>query len=144
VHELIPASIADKAWLEGLRRDVYQELFEATFGGWDEARHARQFAQCWERGCISIIEVDGAGVGMIQLFEKTDAVEVGEIQIMPTRQNRGIGSRILQDIIDRAQKQGKKVILSVGLKNDRAFQLYQRLGFRTVAQSETHNHMVFD
>src|SRR5436309_8232800 len=95
--ELVPASIEEKGWLEHLRRDVYQELFKATFGGWDEARHARQFAECWERGCISIIKVDGAPVGMIQLFEQPDAVEVGEIQIRPSHQSEGIGSRVLKD-----------------------------------------------
>ena len=142
--ELVPASIEDKAWLEHLRRDVYQELFRATFGGWDEVRHARQFNECWERGHISIINVDGTCVGMIQLFERPDAVEIGEIQIEPSHQSQGIGSRILKDLIDRAHQQRKKVILSVGLKNDRALQLYQRLGFQKVAQSETHNHMVYD
>lgn len=143
-YELVPALIEDKAWLERLRRDVYQGLFKATFGGWDEVRHARQFGDCWERGRVSIVKVDGARVGMIQLFEEADAVEVGEIQIQPSHQSQGIGSRILKDTIARAHKQRKKVILSVGLKNDRALRLYQRLGFQKVAQSETHNHMVFD
>jgi hypothetical protein len=27
------------------------------------------------------------------------------------------------------------------LKNDRAYQLYAQLGFRKVAQTDTHNHM---
>ena len=91
-YQLVPASIEDEAWLEHLRRDVYQELFMATFGSWDEARHARQFRECLNRGEISIIEIDGARVGMIQLFDQPDAVEVGEIQIQPSHQNQGIGS----------------------------------------------------
>ena len=142
--QLVPASIEDKAWLERLRRDVYQELFKATFGGWDEARHARQFRECWERGGISIIKVDGERVGMIQLFDQPDAVEVGEIQIEPRHQNEGIGSRVLQETVARAHKQRKRVLLSVGLKNARALQLYQRLGFQKVAQNNTHNHMALD
>jgi len=136
------ASIEDKEWLEHLRRDVYQELFKATFGGWNEVRHTRQFSECWDRGCISIINVDGVRVGMIQLFEQPDAVEVAEIQIERRHQSKGIGSRVLNDVIARAHRQGKKVVLSVGLKNYRAFELYQRLGFRKVSQSETHHHMV--
>jgi len=80
---------------------------------------------------------------MIQLFQDRDAMEVGETQIQPSYQSRGIGSRILRDTIARARDQRKKVILSVGLKNDRAFQLYQRLGFQKVSQSETHHHMAF-
>lgn len=137
-YQLIPASIEDEVWLERLRRDVYQELFMATFGGWDEARHARQFGECLNRGGISIIGVDGARVGMIQLFDQPDAVEVGEIQIQPSHQNQGIGSRVLQDTIARAHEQRKKVLLSVALKNERAYRLYQRMGFQKIAHNETH------
>jgi ribosomal protein S18 acetylase RimI-like enzyme len=143
-YQLIPASIEDQAWLERLRRDVYQELFEVTFGGWDDARHARQFSECWKRGGISIIEVEGTPVGMIQLFDQLDGVEVGEIQIQPSQQNRGIGSRVLRDLIARVHQQQKKVSLSVALKNERAYQLYQRLGFQKVGHNATHNHMACD
>jgi ribosomal protein S18 acetylase RimI-like enzyme len=144
VYQLVPASIEDEAWLECLRRDVYQELFMATFGSWDEARHGRQFSECLNRGGISIIEVDGARVGMIQLFDEPDAVEVGEIQIEPSHQNQGIGSRVLKDTIARVHEQRKKVLLSVALKNERAYHLYQRLGFQKVAQNDTHNLMACD
>ena len=103
--QLVPASIEDRAWLERLRRYVYQDLFKATFGKWDEARHARQFEACWERGGIWIINVNDMRVGMIQLFEQPDAVEVCEIQIQPSHQSQGIGSRILKNTIARAHKQ---------------------------------------
>ena len=105
-------------------RCVYQELFTATFGSWDEARHARQFSECLNRGGISIIEVNGARVGMIQLFDEPDAVEIGEIQIRPRHQNQGTGSRVLKDTIVRVHARRKKVSLSVALKNQRAYQLY--------------------
>jgi ribosomal protein S18 acetylase RimI-like enzyme len=140
-YQLIPAAPEDQVWLEQLRRAVYHELFVATWGGWDEARHMRHCAECWERGGIFCIEVDGVRVGMIQLFDQPDAIEVGEIQVQPAYQGRGIGTRLLSDIIRRAHARGKKVSLSTGLQNHRAYQLYQRLGFRQVAQTDTHNHM---
>lgn len=143
-YRLVSASIEDEAWLEQLRRDVYQELFVATFGCWDEARHARQFSECLKRGGISIIEVDGTRVGMIQLFDQPNAVEVCEIQIKPSHQNQGIGSRVLKDTIARAHERRKKVLLYVALKNERAYQLYRRLGFQRVAHNDTHNLMACD
>lgn len=42
-YRLIPATVADETGLERLRREVYQELFYATFDAWDESRHLRQF-----------------------------------------------------------------------------------------------------
>jgi ribosomal protein S18 acetylase RimI-like enzyme len=142
--ELVPATASDKAWLERLRRDVYQDLFTATFGGWDEERHIRHFTESWESGQISIIKIDGEPVGMIQIFEEPDALEIGEVQILPNRQNEGIGSRILKQIIERARNTGKFVKLSTGLKNEGAFRLYERLGFRKTGETESHNLLTYD
>lgn len=140
-YRLIPAVNHDQPWLEDLRRVVYQELFVATWGEWDEARHQRHWAACWQRGGICTIEVDGMRVGMIQLVEQDDAMEVQEIQIHPAYQGRGVGTRVLLDVVDRAHGQHKTVSLSTGLQNHRAVRLYRRLGFEHVRQSETHYFM---
>jgi ribosomal protein S18 acetylase RimI-like enzyme len=47
----------------------------------------------------------------------------------------------VQDTIARAHEQRRKVVLSVAFKNDRAYRLYERLGFQKVGQNETHNLM---
>jgi ribosomal protein S18 acetylase RimI-like enzyme len=140
-YKLIPAVPSDREWLENLRRNVYQDLFRATWGGWDESRHIRHFAECMGLGHISIIEVAGDRVGMVQVFDAPDVVDIGEIQVHTTHQNLGVGSRVLMDIVSEAHKGRKTVRLSVGLKNDSALRLYERLGFRQVARSDTHNHM---
>jgi ribosomal protein S18 acetylase RimI-like enzyme len=140
-YQLVPTTPKDQPWLEELGRAVYQDLFVATWGSWDEARHLRHCAECWNRGDIYVIELEAIRVGMIQLFEHADAVEIGEIQIQRSYQNRGIGTRVLRDAIARAHAQGKTVSLSTGLQNHRAIELYRRLGFRCVEQSETHYHM---
>jgi ribosomal protein S18 acetylase RimI-like enzyme len=138
-YRLIPAGIADEAWLERLRRSVYQELFRSTFGRWEEARHARHFEECWGRGNIAVIELAGERVGMIQLREWPHSIEIDEIQIRPAQQNLGLGTRVLKSTIDRAHAQGRTVRLSVGLKNERALRLYERLGFRRASQTQTHD-----
>ena len=127
---LVPAVPKDEAWLEQLRRAVYRELFFATWGSWDEARHLRHCAECGSVAEFPCIEIDDVRVGMIQLFDHPDSIEIGEIQIQPSYQNRGIGTRLLRDTIDRAHEQHKKVSLSVALKNERAYRLYERFGFQ--------------
>ena len=101
----------------------------------------RHFSECISREHISIIELDGVRVGMIQIFDGPNTVEVGEIQVQPNNQNRGVGTAVLEDLIAHAHENRKSVRLSVGLKNDRAYRLYQRLGFHQVASTETHHHM---
>ncbi len=141
MYRLVPITAEDRPWLEELRRVVYHDLFVATWGSWDEDRHVRHFNECWERGDISAIELDGVRVGMIQLFEQPDAIELREIQIHPSYQNRGIGTLLLRDTVSRAHSHHKKVSLSTGLQNHSAVRLYERLGFVHVAQTETHYHM---
>jgi ribosomal protein S18 acetylase RimI-like enzyme len=140
-YRLVPATSADRAWLDELRRAAYHDLFRATWGAWDEARHLRHGAACWERGNVAIVELDGERVGMLQLLEHEDALEIAEIQIQPSHQGRGIGTLLLRDAIARAHGRGRKVSLSTGLQNRRAVGLYERLGFRHVSRSETHVHM---
>ena len=143
-YRLIAALREDEAWLENLRRSVYQDLFYATWGGWDEARHVRHFSECIARGHIFIIEVDGSRVGMIQIFDEANALEIGETQVQPSQQNRGVGTAVIEDLIVRAHQGRKSVRLRVGLKNEKAYKLYQRLGFRQVERTETHHHMACD
>ena len=140
-YRMRDATSADEAWLEGVRRRAYADLFDATWGGWDEARHARHFSESMKRGHISIIELDGERAGMVQLVEASGALEVGEIQIDPRHQNRGLGTRVLLDVISGAHAQGRDVRLSVGLKNEKAIRLYERLGFQPVGRSDSHLHM---
>ncbi len=142
-YRLIPACAQDKEWLEQLRRAVYRDLFFATWGAWDEGRHLRHCEECWDRGSIYIIELGETRVGMIQLLDLPDAVEVGEIQVAPEFQSNGIGTHLLRDTIARARAEGKKVSLSTGLKNRRAFDLYVRMGFRHVGQTDTHDLLEF-
>jgi ribosomal protein S18 acetylase RimI-like enzyme len=142
-YQLVATAEDDRQWLEQLRRSVYRALFFATWGNWDEARHLRHCSECWDQGSIFCVEVGGVRVGMIQLFEHPNSIEVGEIQIAPPHQGRGIGSQLLRDTVRDAHSRGKKVSLATGLKNYRAFSLYQRLGFDHVGQTETHNLFEF-
>jgi ribosomal protein S18 acetylase RimI-like enzyme len=55
-----------------------------------------------------------------------------------------LGTAVLKDVIARAHESRKSVRLRVGLKNERAYRLYERLGFHRVQRTETHSHMVCD
>ena len=58
---------------------------------------------------IFIIEVDGTPVGMIQVFDEANALEVGEIQGTAIGSNRGVGTAVLKDVIARAHEGRKSV-----------------------------------
>src|SRR4029077_5331437 len=79
-----------------------------------------------------VAEMGGRIVGSNFLDERSIIRGVGPITVDPTGQNRGVGGRLMQDVLDRAAQQ-KAVgvrLLQSGYHN-RALCLYTKLGFRT-------------
>ena len=79
-----------------------------------------------------VAEVDGRVAGSNFLDERTNIVGVGPITVDPAGQNRGVGGRLMQDVLDRAagrQAAGVR-LLQAGFHN-RSLCLYTKLGFRT-------------
>ena len=79
-----------------------------------------------------VAEVDGRVAGSNFLDERANIVGVGPITVDPAGQNRGVGGRLMQDVLDRAagrQAAGVR-LLQAGFHN-RSLCLYTKLGFRT-------------
>jgi ribosomal protein S18 acetylase RimI-like enzyme len=72
--------------------------------------------------------------------ETGGALALNELVILPEFQGRGIGSSLLQEIIEDANNRGMPVRLQV-LKANRALKLYERLGFVKNGETETHFQM---
>lgn len=140
-YKLREATEEDRSWLDQLRRAVYFDLVVETFGRFEEGRHRRHCEDCWNQGNIQIVWVEQEPVGMIQVIEGGSTIELCEIQIVPERQGNEIGSAILHDLIDRSLRDGKRLVLSVALKNRKARSLYERLGFGVTGRSDTHFQM---
>jgi|TARA_B110000263_G_scaffold209121_1_gene191060 ribosomal protein S18 acetylase RimI-like enzyme len=60
------------------------------------------------------------------------------IQLLPQHQDRGIGTSLIDVLFKEARDEGKRLTLQVLKVNDRARQLYERLGFSTVEETDTH------
>lgn len=60
------------------------------------------------------------------------------IQLLPQHQGRGIGTSLIDVLFKEARDEGKRLTLQVLKVNDRARQLYERLGFSTVEETDTH------
>lgn len=65
-----------------------------------------------------------------------DELELAGIQLLPSEQSAGIGSRIIADLFAEATAAGKPMTLSVEKDNERARLLYERLGFTATGQTD--------
>lgn len=82
-----------------------------------------------------IIYLDNQPIGLLKLDRTFTNIEVLQLQIDPSQQGKGLGKKILSDILEEASLAGKTVSLSV-LKTNKAQHLYKSLGFRTVDEDQ--------
>ena len=128
----------------GRRRDFVVEVNRVALGpylaaafGWDEAAQRAYFDDGFDASGGQVIQVDGADVGELLVEERPSEVFLVRLALLPEWQGRGIGSAIVQMLVERAHELGSAVSLDVFRSNPRAVQLYESLGFVPTGESET-------
>ena len=120
-----------------VKKAALGEYVEQTWG-WDEDFQRRFHERDYEPGQTQIIVDDGCDVGWMVVVESDTEYQLQEIYLKPDRQRRGIGSYLVRLLLARAEQADKPVRLMVLKVNSRARQLYERLGFETVGETDTH------
>ncbi|WP_126652054.1 GNAT family N-acetyltransferase [Chryseobacterium aureum] len=88
----------------------------------------------------NIILLDNEPIGLLKLDRTFTNIEVLQLQIDPSTQGKGLGKKILSDILEEASSAGKTVSLSV-LKTNKAQHLYKSLGF-TITGEDEHSYFM--
>ena len=79
----------------------------------------------------NIILYEGRPAGRVMTMIMEDVHRYIDLAILPEYQSLGIGTQIIKDLLDESARAGLPARLHV-LKTNRAFQLYERLGFSIV------------
>jgi ribosomal protein S18 acetylase RimI-like enzyme len=79
-----------------------------------------------------IVEVDRA-IGRLLVSRLPDEIRLVDVALLPEWRGRGIGSALLQQLLDEAARANKPVRLHVE-KSNPARRLYRRLGFTPLAE----------
>ncbi len=128
----------DKEWLYVLRVDAYRDVIERQFGSWDDRLQRQMFEESWKPDIARVISVGEADVGLLVVREHEEELWLEEIQLSNAARNRGLGSCVVHNLLERARAAGKPLLLQVLHGNYRAMHLYQRLGFLHVRTTHTH------
>jgi len=105
--------------------------------GWDEQSHQEAFKRHFEPTKISIILIDDHEVGYFKTERTNDYSFLEGIYIGNKYRNKGLGSRVIQDLISELSTESIPLRLKVLRKNP-AKQLYDRLGFVTISETDEH------
>jgi ribosomal protein S18 acetylase RimI-like enzyme len=129
----------DKAFLWHLIVASMRQYVEQVYG-WDDITQYGYFENGFQPEVIQIIQYDRQDVGMFVLQEHVENWFLSRIEILPEYQQKGIGSTIIQRMIDDVVVTNKPFRLQV-FKVNPARRLYERLGFVKTGESKTHIQM---
>jgi ribosomal protein S18 acetylase RimI-like enzyme len=132
-----PVTDDDYEYLYALNKQTMQEHAEKIYGPWNEDVVRRIFAERWRPESTRIVVIDGQDGGMLEVLPTETGVHLENIRVAPEHQGRGIGSRLISEVLRDAHGRGLPVTLRV-LKLSPARRLYERLGFVVVGETEPH------
>ncbi|MFX0122195.1 MAG: GNAT family N-acetyltransferase [Candidatus Hodarchaeota archaeon] len=138
---LRPATPDDLEFLYNLKKQTLKQYITQTWG-WDENVQLDYHKKNFEPGKYHIIQEDGKDIGCISIEEQPNKIMLNIIEITPGHQNKGIGTKLIRDLIRKGSQAKKPVELQVLKVNQRAFQLYKSLGFKLVDKTVTHYRMI--
>ena len=136
---LRPANDGDADFLWELHCAALKPYIASTWG-WDEEFQHKYFQEHFNPARNQVIRYLGAEVGVLSVVETPHGFVLSNIEILPNYQGLGIGTALLHDLLDRAAARGLPVSLRV-LKINPACQLYLRLGFSVISETDTHYWM---
>lgn len=134
-----PASVGDREFLFALRRAVLRTYVEQT-SGWDDVEQRAVADREFGELPYTVVEESGRAVGYVCVIHESECDFLEEIALLPEAQGRGIGTRLLRDILQAARRRDVPVRLSVFAGNP-AQALYARLGFNVVRVEEPRTAM---
>jgi ribosomal protein S18 acetylase RimI-like enzyme len=127
----------DKEFCHKVHYSAYYDVVVRQFGQWNEALQDSFFEKNWIALNLQIIEVDGIKAGCFSREIRRDDISINEIELLPQYQRQGIGTRLIEQQLDEARYLNFPVRLQV-LRENRARNLYERLGFIVTGKTETH------
>lgn len=106
-------------WDDAMKRAFIEQQFTAQ----DAAYRGN-----YPGATLDVVEVDGERAGRLYVHRGESDIRIMDIAMAPAFRGRGIGTRLLQELIDEANGSGRKLSIHVEMNNP-ARSLYDRLGF---------------
>lgn len=108
--------------------------------GWDETFQRRYYLENYSTLHNSVIQVKGVDAGVIAIEETKLGYILSSIELLPEYQGMGIGTELINDLLEQAGARGLPVCLRT-LKDSPARSLYERLGFQVIGETDVHYWM---
>lgn len=133
VHiQFITANADDVPFLLKLRQKTMNEHLSSAGFRTDDEYHLARINEAYNDSLI--INVNNRQIGLIKLSRQKNNLHIRQLQILPEYQNKGVGSKVLSVIINKAKSLSLPITLSV-LLNNPAKALYTKHGFEVIGEN---------
>jgi len=127
--ELRQAADDDAEFIYRLVESTMRAYVEETWGSFSEEYNRKNVAEMLAAKSYSIIQYRGMDVGALAVERHPTYIQLAQIYILPTHQNRGIGTLLVRELIRESKQANVPLRLRV-LSSNPARRLYEREGFR--------------
>lgn len=126
----------DLQFICDLKEKCFKWYIEKIYG-WDENQLELTQKEMDENlSYMNVIQYENKDIGLFTFsYDENGDGRIGMFAILPEYQGKGIGTKILQDTIEK--NPGVRMYLKTYKENPARF-LYQRLGFQKYDETETH------
>jgi GNAT superfamily N-acetyltransferase len=121
-------------WAEGQKE---------VFIRWQFNLQRREYFARFPDARYEVVLVDGQPAGRIWVGADEAQIRLLDIGLLPEFQKRGIGTLLLQQLIQEARNAGKPLRHMIFVLNNDAHRFYERLGFVVIEDLGAYKHMEY-
>ncbi len=116
---------------------INMQKYVEEIRGWDDDYEREDMKKKFTPGMDKVVQVDGKDAGILRVLETDESIRLDHVELLPEFQGQGIGSKIIKDLIIK----NKPISLQV-LKRNPAVELYKKLGFEIVGETDLKYQML--
>ncbi len=123
----------DQDFLWWLHRETMRTYIDLAHD-WNDDAQREHFLYRFDPDSLNIVEFTQFPIGYVSIQRHEDHISLSGIEIAPEFQNRGIGTYLIENLLDASAHLGLPVRLAV-FKVSPARRLYERLGFNYIGET---------
>jgi GNAT superfamily N-acetyltransferase len=130
--QLRVATEADAEFIYRAVETTMRGYVEKIWGSFSEEYNRKQIADTIQKANYSIVQYRGEKIGALSVERHPTHIQLEQIYVLPSHQNRGIGTYLIRELVREAKAIQKPLRLRVLTVNP-ARKLYEREGFRVMS-----------
>jgi GNAT superfamily N-acetyltransferase len=139
--DLLPCSIDDRDFVLRVTEEAMRTYVEQAFGSWDADVQRRRLDESFDPATYSLIMIEDVRAGILVVEDRPSNLFLAKIFLLPEFQRRGVGTLLIEGLIERAKVERKPLRLRVLRVNTAARRLYAHLGFAVTHSTADHEYL---